>query len=459
MNRSVLKKQLEEELADAVLDEILEAGGSGISVNECIEIRTYQSIEQSLKSSNVQQVQNSIEMLRKFFYARVQIFMSATIENIIPFLKTRTPVFGNDIGIDDTLSRCWADPNKIRGMYEYHVDVEYDYIKLFAFDNVEELLDIIKENYQDTAESVLQVTKEKYIDKRIVIATAVIDNGISFHDDVLRNMVILADSKEEFIQMLGRKRKDGKDVNVYVCRRDREHFRKRLEGVKEILKIYNRYASQIRAIWGNMPGIENYPYNYLCTRDFYMPIIYYQNNMLEDMMKYKRIYQSIRKICYLLNGAFAINTFAIVRYGDLKRNYKVLMEELESDQNAFLRKQVEWLGKSIEDIQQIVKETEETREQRHIQILSEELKKIENKSLTSEENIEFKKKIQGSLIFFAEKYLQGEQKKNDLKNFKDSSITLTKDKFNNLMKCAKLPYELKKDGGSLFIFSEIEISK
>lgn len=135
------------------------------------------------------------------------------------------------------------------------------------------------------------------------------------------------------------------------------------------------------------------------------------------------------------------------------------MEELESDQNAFLRKQVEWLGKSIEDIQQIVKETEETREQRHIQILSEELKKIENKSLTSEENIEFKKKIQGSLIFFAEKYLQGEQKKNDLKNFKDSSITLTKDKFNNLMKCAKLPYELKKDGGSLFIFSEIEISK
>ncbi len=37
------------------------------------------------------------------------------------------------------------------------------------------------------------------------------DNGISLEDEYLRNIVIMADTKETFIQMLGRKRIKNKD--------------------------------------------------------------------------------------------------------------------------------------------------------------------------------------------------------------------------------------------------------
>ena len=57
--------------------------------------------------------------------------------------------------------------------------------------------------------------------------------------------MIFADTKEEFIQMLGRKRTDGKTINFYVCRRDREHFRKRFVAAKEILKIYEQYEKDL----------------------------------------------------------------------------------------------------------------------------------------------------------------------------------------------------------------------
>lgn len=100
-----------------------------------------------------------------------------------------------------------------------------------------------------------------------MIATAVMDNGVSFHDTALRNMVIFADTKEEFIQMLGRKRTDGKTINLYVCRRDREHFRKRFVAAKEILKIYEQYEKDLARIWG---VCEN-PYNYMSN------FLYYNN--------------------------------------------------------------------------------------------------------------------------------------------------------------------------------------
>lgn len=51
------------------------------------------------------------------------------------------------------------------------------------------------------------VAVEEIFKQKVVVATSVMDNGISIHDIEMRNMVIIADTKEEFIQMLGRKRR------------------------------------------------------------------------------------------------------------------------------------------------------------------------------------------------------------------------------------------------------------
>lgn len=88
------------------------------------------------------------------------------------------------------------------------------------------------------------VKEEKFVQK-VVVATSVMDNGISIHDIELRNMVIIADTKEEFIQMLGRKRRSkleapGK-LKLYILQRKKEDFIRRKNGVDKRIKVINTY--------------------------------------------------------------------------------------------------------------------------------------------------------------------------------------------------------------------------
>ena len=47
--------------------------------------------------------------------------------------------------------------------------------------------------------------------------------------------------------------------------------------------------------------------------------IFFQNRILEDIMKNKRVYSNIRRVCYLVWGTFAVNWFSIQRCRNLKK--------------------------------------------------------------------------------------------------------------------------------------------
>jgi len=289
-----------------------------------------------------------------------------------------------------------------------------------------------------------------------VIATAVMDNGVSFHDTALRTMVIFADTKEEFIQMLGRKRTDGKTINLYVCRRDREHFRKRFVAAKEILKIYEQYEKDLARIWGVCENPYNYMSNFLYYNNCNNYNIFFQNRILEDIMKNKRVYSNIRRVCYLVWGTFAVNWFSIQRCRNLKKFYREIMETLENDENAFLILQAQWLGKSMDDIQKIVRETEEERENNHKRLIEEVLMDNLDKELTVDDNKKLKEQLGKSLVFLATKYIKDEaNRRNDIKSFNDRAKTLTKEKFNRVMEASDLPYILEKSSQSTFTFHKI----
>lgn len=80
---------------------------------------------------------------------------------------------------------------------------------------------------------------------RILIATAVLDNGISLHDSKLRNIVILASTREEFLQMLGRCRlSDGEKLNVIVmCRKKTYYETKRDKEYLPLMKLYDDFQN------------------------------------------------------------------------------------------------------------------------------------------------------------------------------------------------------------------------
>ncbi len=73
------------------------------------------------------------------------------------------------------------------------------------------------------------IIQHKSLPVRIVVATSVMDCGISLHDATLKNVVIINDDETSFLQMLGRRRvNDGESIKLYIK-------------VFEYLTIHNRY--------------------------------------------------------------------------------------------------------------------------------------------------------------------------------------------------------------------------
>ena len=63
-------------------------------------------------------------------------------------------------------------------------------------------------NEPESAKEVDKIIRSSKQVARVLIATSVLDNGINIKDIDLRNLVIIADTKTEFMQMIGRKRKE-----------------------------------------------------------------------------------------------------------------------------------------------------------------------------------------------------------------------------------------------------------
>jgi superfamily II DNA or RNA helicase len=279
VNRKILKEQLKSRLASEIQAEWA-SKYPWDSLNRYISIRTYQEIEEQLKMGRTQQLDGELSQFgyvvydechyfrvdstfnpatdRAFTYlmnrfdGRIQIFMSATLGDIHlyvdPKILTVTP---NPYIRRRRMTRKFY--------YSYEGKTKYDYIQLHQIEGEDEIPALIEEkqsqekwlifvdsvkkgrelqekiqnnpklkkdevifidaqyrNDLEGYEQVLELQQKASISKKVVIATSVLDNGVSFQDEDLNNIIIFADTWETFIQMVGRKRKDSKQVNLYI---------------------------------------------------------------------------------------------------------------------------------------------------------------------------------------------------------------------------------------------------
>lgn len=86
-----------------------------------------------------------------------------------------------------------------------------------------------------------EIAINKSFDKKVLIATTVLDNGISIDDDLLKNIVIDTTDRVQLIQMLGRKRlKDGECINLYIRDKIEDDFERYLKHTEQILRNIKR---------------------------------------------------------------------------------------------------------------------------------------------------------------------------------------------------------------------------
>lgn len=495
VNREILKKQLENNL-NQISYEYCTEWGFRQNIENFISIRTYQSIENHLRNFQDQKENNilnkfqcvvcdechyfytdsnfntgtelSYTIINNVFSNKIRVYISATIEN----MKRRIENDKQNYGDIHTIHR-------LRENEVYGLEKNYEKIRLKIIDDDDSLILQITESLSSTHEKWLvfvdRIDKGKkikkaiqnkmeiekdgiiFIDadyeedvdtnstvkeivncqktkKRVVISTAVMDNGISFSDEDLINIAIFADTKETFLQMLGRKRENKKEIQLYICKRNKEHFTKRFQYVEQILQCYERYKEEIHILYRQDLNRQE---------EFHRAHQKILNIILSD--NYEGNF--MRKICCAANGLIRPNSFSISRCIDLKKYYSELKEKIEKDENAFLKQQAEWLGLSEDKLNRAIAEFEVDEFTKNFKMLKNEIEDIiDNKQgkLTEEENIEWKIKIRKSLEFFIEKAEQEGEKIKGSSGIGKSDRPLTEDLFNTCMDVAQLPYSMKK---------------
>lgn len=205
----------------------------------------------------------SYDCLRREFIGKRQIFMSATMDKIKKFILNRKPTLlpRLESGLETVMHMA--------SVKEYTIPFNYDYINLHVLKNIDHLIEHIEASNgssgmkwlifvdkkdlglelkerlisqqtktqnndiedmgkntlcdkdvvfvdadyakdQQAENAVNNITRQSYSNEKIIISTSVMDNGISFQDRDLRNIVICADTQETFIQMLGENGKTGR---------------------------------------------------------------------------------------------------------------------------------------------------------------------------------------------------------------------------------------------------------
>lgn len=229
---------------------------------------------------------------------------------------------------------------------------------------------MISSDYKEDEESVNEVDhviNENIFKARVIISTSVMDNGINIKDPKLRNMIVIADNKVEFIQMLGRKRKDGQRLKLYIIRQSRNFFAKRQRQVQRRLEIAERYRVWIEKNMELVIQREYQDINIGRINASEANFALQYHIILMQMIAEKKIrYEDVASLFCIYNGQYYLNLLSMENLENLNQYYQRIIERYDSEgKDAFVREQLEWLEKTSEEIEEIIKESSISMEEKY----------------------------------------------------------------------------------------------
>lgn len=287
---------------------------------------------------------------------------------------------------------------------------------------VSKFIDAKSRNCDELSETVNSIVKLEKFEQQVVVATSVMDNGISIKDMELRNIIIMADVPEEFIQMLGRKRRfsDSEKLDVYILRRTQGEFEKRRKEVENHIEFIEHFLQ-------------------------------HRERILESIMRYRLSYEYARDTCFVKQGKLELNQLAAEQFDYLLEHYEKIINRFENDGgNAFILEQMEWL--KVENAEELSRSLTMSLKEKICEVLD----KYINKDLTVEEKIEMRELIRWDL----KKCLESCAKRNeeevrrhikDMGKKSNAEKTFSDKRFNAIMEVLEFEYRMKKSKSQLYI--------
>lgn len=395
----------------------------------------------------------SFRLTNEYFERKIRIFMSATIEDFQEYITNeeknivleRSPIY-HFCSKNPGAGRIWNTGED----YSYSLNRDYNYLNINILNNRNDIISLVTEgsekwlifvdnikygerlenelkelykndekekdvateivmlsaSYEENEESLEQVhnvvEKNKFT-ARIIISTSVMDNGINIKDIELRNLIILADNRVEFIQMLGRKRRDTTTLKLYIFKQKEDYFKKRLNQVQELLRIANKYLNVFENKIKKNLLEEKELYKITFEREKYL-VMNMHRYIMNDIMSEKIEMSKVKKLFLVYNGVLYVNQLSVENYKKLHDYYnKVLHRFKEEGDDAFVREQLEWLGKTSAEIDEIIKNSSTSILEKYKADVIDKMNQIVGREMSKQENIAFKKTIKDKLLYIIDK--------------------------------------------------------
>lgn len=302
-------------------------------------------------------------------------------------------------------------------------------------------------NEPESAKEVDDIIRFNKQSARVLIATSVLDNGINIKDIELRNLVIIADTKTEFIQMLGRKRKEEQSeerkVQVYIYGQSKNDFIRRQNmsstkfsiaraKYKFIFDEWFAYANFWRGRMSNLLSSKD------CAEE--QLIFFAHQFLLKDLMNGSIKIEDIKETFVYYAGVLRLNPLSYQNLENLNRFYDRIIQRFEDEgKDAFLREQMEWLNIPEKEIKRILNDSKETRIEESKVRIREAFEQKVGIPMTKSQNCDFKAGIKQDLILIY-KEIDNETRSHSASQ---DALAISNEEVSFLRNVFGLPYEMK----------------
>ncbi len=210
---------------------------------------------------------------------------------------------------------------------------------------------IHSDNIDKDSTWILELVMHGRLDRDVLITTSVLDNGVSIKDPLLKNVVIMTDSKISFIQMLGRVREEGhENLELYLVGRNANELKKRAQASLRLIEKFDRakeldlHTSNFDIIsksWDDPYGEEGKDYRkiYILSAEEvgFIPKEYIRPYRKGNMVWKQKV-------------TLYINKLAKEKTGDAYKTQSVLFKKAMSSQAELAYYQISWIGKEPHDL-------------------------------------------------------------------------------------------------------------
>lgn len=290
------------------------------------------------------------------FGAATRIYMSATLEAVRDYILKKEGIQANSMTEPQQYINILKKEKKV---HEFFAPINYKYIRPWFISNLKEIVDAINREWEQgvpdrwliwvtnktegqaikrslkctscflMSESSAGMTNESMetwrsisacecFEQKVLLCTKVLDCGVTLRDSLLKNMVVTATDQVEFIQMLGRKRMSdaNEQLNLFILPRSKAFFMNQLnfqlKPKREIMRAFRKGGESGLLLW-----------------------------MLENDTDFAKQGTILAKpgMRFVINEA---TEYVVQKRIDWVYD---MLAELEADgDNAFLRRQLDWMG-------------------------------------------------------------------------------------------------------------------